>query len=144
MSEAAVPQSVAIPAGPERGAGGPRVRGLASGLPAAGFRTAAVDLRGYGGSDKPPRGYDLVTAGRPAGDQSVVPERHLAEQQQGDQHHRVRLEQVSRHADAVAHVVRDGRGAARAVPAGDVYEAPQLARKCNATGSVASRIADGT
>ncbi|RFU41581.1 alpha/beta hydrolase [Actinomadura logoneensis] len=30
-------------------------------LPAAGFRAAAVDLRGYGASDKPPRGYDLVT-----------------------------------------------------------------------------------
>lgn len=30
-------------------------------LPDAGFRAAAVDLRGYGTSDKPPRGYDLPT-----------------------------------------------------------------------------------
>jgi pimeloyl-ACP methyl ester carboxylesterase len=31
-------------------------------LSQAGFRAVAPDLRGYGASDKPPRGYDLVTA----------------------------------------------------------------------------------
>ncbi|TDQ55346.1 alpha/beta fold hydrolase [Actinorugispora endophytica] len=31
-------------------------------LAAAGYRAVAVDLRGYGASDKTPRGYDLLTA----------------------------------------------------------------------------------
>lgn len=39
-----------------------------TGLAAAGYRAVAVDLRGYGESDKPPRGYDLWTlAGDVAG-----------------------------------------------------------------------------
>jgi pimeloyl-ACP methyl ester carboxylesterase len=36
-------------------------------LAEAGFRAVAADLRGYGASDKPPRGYDLVTAASDAG-----------------------------------------------------------------------------
>jgi pimeloyl-ACP methyl ester carboxylesterase len=39
-----------------------------TGLAAQGYRAVAVDLRGYGDSDKPPRGYDLWTlAGDVAG-----------------------------------------------------------------------------
>jgi pimeloyl-ACP methyl ester carboxylesterase len=36
-------------------------RAQLTGLAAAGFRAVAPDLRGYGASDKPPRGYDLPT-----------------------------------------------------------------------------------
>jgi len=45
----------------------------------AGYRVAAIDLRGYGGSDKPPRGYDTFTLAadvasivRSLGDSSAV------------------------------------------------------------------------
>jgi pimeloyl-ACP methyl ester carboxylesterase len=41
-------------------------RSQLTGLAAAGFRVVAPDLRGYGASDKPPRGYDLPTAAEDA------------------------------------------------------------------------------
>jgi pimeloyl-ACP methyl ester carboxylesterase len=45
-------------------------------LAAHGYRTVAMDLRGYGGSDKPPRGYDPVTlAGDVAGVVKALGER---------------------------------------------------------------------
>ena len=36
-------------------------RGQMTALAGAGFRAASIDLRGYGASDKPPRGYDTFT-----------------------------------------------------------------------------------
>ena len=49
------------------------------GLADAGFRAVAVDLRGYGDSDKPPRGYDLWTlAGDLAGLVRALGERSAA------------------------------------------------------------------
>jgi pimeloyl-ACP methyl ester carboxylesterase len=46
-------------------------------LAAAGMRAVAVDLRGYGDSDKPPRGYDLWTlSGDVAGLVRALGERH--------------------------------------------------------------------
>jgi pimeloyl-ACP methyl ester carboxylesterase len=49
------------------------------GLADAGFRAVAIDLRGYGDSDKPPRGYDLWTlAGDVAGLIRALGERRAA------------------------------------------------------------------
>lgn len=51
--------------------------GQLTALSAAGYRAVAVDLRGYGDSDKPPRGYDGWTlAGDVAGLIKALGERH--------------------------------------------------------------------
>ena len=41
----------------------------------AGYRVAAMDLRGFGGSDKPPRGYDTYMAHARRGERHPRPRR---------------------------------------------------------------------
>ena len=72
VAEPAVPQ----PAGTDKDDGEPALVLLLHGFPQfwwawrhqltdlanAGYRVAAMDLRGFGGTDKPPRGYDTMTS----------------------------------------------------------------------------------
>ena len=84
-----------------------------SALADAGYRVAAMDLRGYGASDKPPRGYDTLTLAADVA--SVI--RSLGERTRG---RRARLGRLDRlvHADAAARRDPRRRVAVDAAPAG--------------------------